>query len=217
MRYQGVIFDRDGTLFDSLDVILRAFDHAVHPYVKTLPTREEWFEAFGPAEMDVIAKFIGPEKKLSAFNRFLDYYRGHFEEVPLYDGMRELLDELKAKGRKLMLFTGGGHVSTWYCLERSGILSLFDAIICGEDVTNPKPHPEGILKLMREQKLKPEQTIVVGDAASDVSAGKAAQTKTAWLCWSENAQYSDPNVQPDFSCRSVQELKEVLFREDELP
>jgi len=211
MRFKGVILDRDGTLFDSLDVILRAFDYAVQPFLKTPPAREEWFEAFGPAEMDVIAKFIGPEKKLKAFHRFFEYYRDHFNQIQLYPGMRDLLDELKANGAKLMLFTGGGNVSTWFCLERSGILHLFDAIVCGEDVTHPKPHPEGILKLMREQNLNPRETIVVGDAASDVNAGKVSQAYTAWLCWSENAKYSDKNVQPDFTCRSVQELKEVLL------
>lgn len=213
MRFKGVILDRDGTLYDSLDVILRAFHHAVQPFLQTNPSREEWYKAFGPAEADVIAKFIGPEKKLKAFNRFLAYYKEHFHEVQLYPGMRGLLDDLKANGAKLMLFTGGGHVSTRFCLETTGVMGLFDAIVCGEDVKNPKPHPEGILKLMREQNLKPEETIVVGDAASDVRAGKQASVMTAWLCWSENARFSDMNVQPDFTCRSVQELKETLFRE----
>ena len=210
MKYKGIIFDRDGTLYDSLDVILRAFDHAIEPFTQKRPTREEWFAAFGPAEMDVISKFIGPEKKQEAFNRFFDYYRTHFNEIHLYPGIRELLFELKRNGSKLMLFTGGGHVSTRFCLEQTGILHLFDALICGEDVLHPKPHPEGVLKLMKEQKLQPGETIVVGDAASDVEAGKAAHTFTAWLCWSENAQSSELNVPPDFTCRSVDELKKVL-------
>ena len=177
MKYKGVIFDRDGTLYDSLDVI---------------------------------AKFIGPEKKQEAFNRFFDYYRTHFEEIRLYPGIRDLLLELKESGTKLMLFTGGGHLSTRFCLEQTGILHLFDALICGEDVLHPKPNPEGVLKHMEEQNLQPGDTIVVGDAASDVEAGKAARTFTAWLCWSENAQSAELNVSPDFTCRSVDELRRVL-------
>ncbi|MCI0602353.1 HAD family hydrolase, partial [bacterium] len=204
------IFDRDGTLCDSLDVILGAFDHAIEPYTEKRHTREEWFAAFGPAEMDVIAKFIPAEKKQEAFNRFFDYYRAHFGEIHLYPGIRELLFELKRNGAKLMLFTGGGHMSTRFCLEQTRILHLFDALICGEDVQHPKPDPEGILKLMKEQNLLPGETIVVGDAASDVEAGKAAHAFTAWLCWSENAQSSELNVPPDFTCRSVDELRRVL-------
>jgi pyrophosphatase PpaX len=210
MKYKGIIFDRDGTLYDSLNVILRAFDHAIEPFTEKRPTREEWFDAFGPAEMDVIAKFIDPEKKQAAFNRFFDCYRTHFGEIHLYPGMRELLFELKRNDAKLMLFTGGGQVSTRFCLEQTGILHLFDALICGEDVLHPKPAPEGILRLMQEQKLQPGETIVVGDAASDVEAGKAAHTFTAWLCWSENAQSAELNVPPDFTCRSVDELRKVL-------
>jgi len=129
MKYKGIIFDRDGTLYDSLDVILRAFDHAIEPYTEKRPTIEEWFAAFGPAEMDVIAKFIDPEKKQEAFNRFFDYYRTHFGEIHFYPGMRELLLELKRKGAKLMLFTGGGHLSTRFCLEQTGVLHLFDALV----------------------------------------------------------------------------------------
>lgn len=211
MRYKGVIFDRDGTLFDSLDVILSAFDYAIEPFTSKRPAREDWFAAFGPAEKEVLGKFIPSSCKQAAFVRFFDYYKEHFGGVRLYPGMKELLSELKARGAKLMLFTGGGNVSTWYCLEQSGILRLFDALICGEDVQHPKPDPEGILKLISEQGFTPEQTIVVGDAASDVEAGKSAGAHTAWLCWSENAQVSGLTTAPDFTCKSVHELRSVLL------
>ena len=211
MRYKAVIFDRDGTLFDSLDVILRAFDHAIEPYTEARPAKEDWFEAFGPAEKDVLAKFVPLEAKQAAFTRFFNYYRDHFGEIHLYPGMSELLVELKASGAKLMLFTGGGNISTWFCLEQTGILHLFDELVCGEDVQQPKPHPEGILKLMREQRVTPEETIVVGDSGSDMEAGHAAGASTAWLCWSENAQFSELQATPHFTCKSVQELRQVLL------
>jgi HAD superfamily hydrolase (TIGR01509 family) len=211
MKYRAIIFDRDGTLFDSLDVILQAFDHAIEPYAVKRPTKEEWFAAFGPAEKDVIGKYVPLEHKQAAFRRFFEYYRNNFDRIGLYPGMRELLVELKANGAKLMLFTGGGNVSTWFCLEQTGILHLFDEIVCGEDVHHPKPHPEGILKLMKEQGVKPHETVVVGDSGSDMEAGHAAGAVTAWLCWSENAQFSQLNVAPDFTCRSVQELRQSLF------
>jgi pyrophosphatase PpaX len=211
MKYRAVIFDRDGTLFDSLDVILRSFNHAIEPFTAKRPTNEEWFEAFGPAEKGVLSKFVSLEYKQAAFARFLKYYREHFDEIHLYPGMRELLVELKGKGAKLMLFTGGGNVSTWFCLEQSGILHLFDELVCGEDVQRPKPDPEGILKLMKEQEVKPQETIVVGDSSADVEAGKTAGASAAWLCWSENAQFSEMKIAPDFTCRSVQQLRQVLL------
>jgi len=214
MRYKAVIFDRDGTLYDSLDVILRAFAYGVEPYVRKQPSTQDWFSAFGPAELEVMGQFIPSEKKQPAFNRFYSYYREHFSQIQLYPGIRELLFQLKEKSTKLMLFTGGGRVSTHFCLEQTGILHLFDALICGEDVQQPKPDPEGLFKLVREQRLLPEETIVVGDAASDVEAGKAAGLATAWLCWSENAQSAQPQVAPDFVCNSVKELEKVLLQED---
>jgi len=214
MKFQAIIFDRDGTLYDSLDVILRAFSYGVEPFTTKRPTREEWFQAFGPAEPDVLGVFIPADKKLKAFHRFYDYYRRHFPEIHLYPGIRELLIRLKEKSAKLMLFTGGGHVSTYFCLEQSGILHLFDQLICGEDVRHPKPNPEGLLKLIKEQNLNPEQTIIVGDSASDVEAGHAAGISTAWLRWSVNAQASEPKVKPDYICDSVKELEQLLLQEE---
>jgi HAD superfamily hydrolase (TIGR01509 family) len=214
MKYKAVIFDRDGTLFDSLDVILAAFNYAIEPFTERRPSRHEWFQAFGPAEKDVLTKFLPIEKKQAAFYRFFEYYRRHFESIKLYPGMREILHELKANGANLMLFTGGGNLSTWFCLEQTGILPLFDAVVCGEDIIRHKPDPEGIRKLMTEQKVIPSETIVVGDSASDVEAGKAAGAFTVWLCWSENAQQAAPRVAPDFTCKSVGELRMVLFQEN---
>jgi phosphoglycolate phosphatase/pyrophosphatase PpaX len=214
MRFESVIFDRDGTLYDSLEVILQAFAFGIQPFVEKLPTREEMIRAFGPAEPEVLAKFIPIEKKQASFNRFYDYYRQHFSEIHFYPGIRELLFRLKEKGAKLMLFTGGGRVSTHFCLEQTGILHLFDALICGEDVQHPKPDPEGILKLVQEQHLDLTKSIVVGDAASDVQAGKAAGISAAWLCWSVNAKATPPKVQPDYICDSVKDLEQVLLQEE---
>jgi pyrophosphatase PpaX len=213
-KFNAVIFDRDGTLYDSLDVIFRSFAHGVEPYVRRQPTRREWISAFGPAEIDVMGKFISSEVKQAAFNRFFDYYRSHITEIRMYPGIRDLLFLLKENGVKLMLFTGGGRVTTHFCLEQTGVLPLFDALICGEDVKRPKPHPEGLLKLRKEQRLTRKRTVVVGDAASDVEAGSAAGLKTVWLCWSENAQSAEPKVRPDFECDSVKKLREILMQED---
>ena len=213
MNFDAVIFDRDGTIFDSLDVIFRSFVYGVEPFIQRQPTREELIAAFGPAEIDVIGKFIGSERKQAAFNRFFDYYREHFHEVRMYPGMQELLFRLKENGAKLMLFTGGGRISTHFCLEQHGVLPLFDALICGEDVKRPKPHPEGLRKLQREQHLVRKKTALVGDAASDVEAGSAAGFKTVWLSWSENARSAEPKVRPDYECDSVERLKKILLED----
>ena len=105
-------------------------------------------------------------------------------------------------------------MSTHFCLEQTGIVHLFDALICGEDVQHPKPDPEGILKLIKEQSLDLEKSIVVGDAASDIEAGKAAGISAAWLRWSVNAQATQPKVQPDYICDSVKDLEKALLQEE---
>ncbi len=216
LNWRGIIFDRDGTLFDSLPVILKAFEYGIELFTEKRPTAEEWFAAFGPAEPEVMGKFISSDHKPEAFRRFYDYYREHFEEVRLFPGIAGLLFRLKAAGAGLMLFTGGGKVSTRFCLEQAGIDHVFDALICGEDVACPKPDPEGVLKLMQIQGLTSGETVVVGDAPADILAAKAAGVSSILVRFGEHGQSGDSSVRPDYFCLSVRELELLLMTEDAL-
>src|SRR5215470_3547040 len=98
MIWNAVIFDRDGTLFDSFPVILAAFNYAIEPYNTKRPTDAEWFQAFGPAEPEVIGKFIPEGKKEEASQRFYRYYHEHLDQIRLFEGMKSVLETLKQNG-----------------------------------------------------------------------------------------------------------------------
>src|SRR5438034_730069 len=134
MKWKAVIFDRDGTLFDSFPVILAAFNRAIEPYTTKRPSDTEWFAAFGPAEPEVIGRFIPSEKKEEAFKRFYTYYNEHLAQIRLFDGMKFVLEMLKQKGAKLAIFTGGGLESTRLVLSEKGIAEYFDDVITGDRV-----------------------------------------------------------------------------------
>ena len=210
MKWKAVIFDRDGTLFDSLAVILRSFNYGIEPFTDRRPSDSEWFAAFGPAEPEVMGRFIPAEKKEAAFDRFYCYYQEHIGEIALFEGVSELLFRLKEGGMKLGLFTGGGRTSTRFCLEKRGVLSLFDVLITGDDVALPKPHPEGIHKAVDFLNVKPEQTVVVGDSGADIQAGGKAGTTTVMARWSEVPLAFDFSSQPDYIFYRVSELDQFL-------
>ncbi|HEY4491265.1 MAG TPA: HAD-IA family hydrolase, partial [Acidobacteriota bacterium] len=197
MKWKAILFDRDGTLFDSLPVILRSFNHAIEPFTDKRPANEQWFAAFGPSEPKVLAHFVGAERQMQAYERFLRYYREHIAEVILCEGVLPLLLKLKNAGVLLALFTGGGRVSTQICLENSGMISLFDVWITGDDVEHPKPDAEGVLKAMELLRVNPQETLVIGDAASDVSAGKSAGATTVLARWCRGQSVDKPPTAPD--------------------
>lgn len=211
MRCKAVIFDRDGTLFDSLEVILRAFNHSIEPFTDRRPADAEWFAAFGPSEPDVIAVFAGQENKQAAFERFYSYYREHFHEIPLFPGIRPLLERLHGAGIPMAVFTGGGYESTIFCLEQQKILSFFQELVTGDRVQHPKPHPEGVLRAIRNLGVAPADTLVVGDAGADILAGQGAGAVTALARWARLAPPFDLPSRPDYVFRQVAELRHMLF------
>jgi HAD superfamily hydrolase (TIGR01509 family) len=216
MKWNAVIFDRDGTLFDSFPVILAAFNHAIEPYTSKRPSDAEWFSAFGPAEPEVIAKFIPLDKKEEAYDRFYAYYNEHLSEIQLFPGMKSILQMLKQKGAKLAIFTGGGLESTKLVMSEKGISEYFDSVITGDRVERPKPNPEGILLALSELKVPVEGSLVVGDAGADVLAGKSAGSKTALARWSVPVPLYDLPSQPDYTFYSVAEFQKFLFDEEKL-
>jgi pyrophosphatase PpaX len=211
MKWQAVIFDRDGTIFDSFSVILAAFNYAIEPFTEKRPTDAEWFAAFGPAEADVIAKFIPAGKKEEGFKRFFQSYNEHLGQIKVFDGLEEILRRLKQEGSKIAMFTGGGRESTELVMAGKGIARYFDALITGDRVRRPKPDPEGILIALDEMNVSAEHTLVVGDAGADIIAGRAIGAKTALARWSGSAPPYDLPSHPDYTFYSVAEFRAFLF------
>ena len=209
MKWKAIIFDRDGTLFDSLPVILRSFNYAVEPFRDQPVTDKEWVDAFGPAEPEVIGKFIPADKKQEAFQRFLDYYQNHFHEIGLFPGIREILHEAHDSGVKLGLFTGGGLTSTKFCLGKENILYLFDVLVTSDQVQHPKPHPEGVLKALNALQVAAQDALLVGDASADVAAGNGAGVTTVLARWGGAPPHDSPS-RPNFVFDSVSAFSETL-------
>lgn len=211
MKWKGLIFDRDGTLFDSLPMILRSFNHAIEPFTERRPTDLEWIQTFGPAEPECIAAFIPRDKVDEATSRFYTYYREHIGDSQLFPGVREVLTRAKGNDARLGLFTGGGRSSTVLCLEKQGVLSMFDVLVTGDSVEHPKPHPEGVLRALEVMGVPAEKTLVVGDAGADVEAGKRAGACGVLVRWSSYPFPYLSEMQPDLTFDRVSDFERFLF------
>ncbi|MCI0445501.1 HAD-IA family hydrolase [bacterium] len=211
MKWKAIVFDRDGTLFDSLPVILQAFNYGIEPFTSKRPTPEAWFEAFGPAEPEVMGVFIPAEHKAGAYDRFFQYYRDHFHEIALFPGVRELLQRIHDSGSRIALFTGAGRETAEYCLKQQNVLQYFDELITGDSVLRPKPDPEGILKAMMVLNAGAAETLVVGDAGADVLAGQRAGATSALARWSGFIPPHDLPSNPDYTFTNVMAFERFLF------
>ena len=210
-KFEGLIFDIDGTLTSTNELIFKSFNHIAKKYLNRTFTDNEIIALFGPTE-DVILKEWCGNKFEAAKKDYYEYYKSHHNIATLYPGIKELLDYLKTKGVLLAVFTGKGRKASLITLEELSIINYFDLIVTGDDVANHKPSSEGIMKFVTEYNLKKEEVLMIGDSVSDVKASKEAGIKIASALWDSYAAEKVKNLWSDYYFNTVDELKEFLVK-----
>lgn len=209
-KFKGIIFDIDGTLTFTNQLIFDSFNFIVEKYLGKRFSNEEIIALFGPTE-DVIIKQMFPDKYELVRKDYYDYYHRNHEIAKLYDGIKELLIDLKKSGVILGIFTGKGRTSSLITLNFLGIRELFDMIVTGDDVKNHKPSPEGIIKFIRTFNLKPEEVLMVGDAPSDIKAAIEAGVNIASVVWDSYSANEVRKLNKETVFETVEELRNFIF------
>lgn len=182
---RAVLYDFDGTLADSTELIMRCYRHTMDAHLGHVPPDEEWLSGFGMTLETQLRRFARDEAEAG---RMLDTYRGyqdsiHDELLRPFPGAVETVAELERRGYRLAIVTSKHRRSAMRGMELCGLVSHFDVIVTPEDVTEPKPHPEPVLFALEKLGVTAEEAIFIGDSPHDVASGKAAGTRTAGVLW----------------------------------
>jgi HAD superfamily hydrolase (TIGR01509 family) len=174
---RAVVFDLDGTLLDSLPLVLAAITHALEPF-GTRPTMEIFAHLGGPPEKFLVP-LVGDVKRLpAALHRMGVFHRENAHLIRPYEGAGAVLEELRRKGVQVGLWTGRDRVSTDWLLKLHQLEGHFSAIVCGDDLPSHKPDPEGLIEIMRRLQVAPAETLFVGDSDVDVLGGAGSGVDT---------------------------------------
>jgi pyrophosphatase PpaX len=202
-----VIFDVDGTLTETNELIFATFNYVAKKYLNRHFTPGEITAMFGPPEEVAVERLVGGERSATAMADFFDFYRSNFRSMAkLHPGMDEVLRFLKERNLLLAVFTGKGSHSTEITLQELGILQYFDKIVTGQDVVNHKPSSEGIRKVMEHFNLSPDEVLMIGDAVADVKAAHEAGVPIAAVVWDSYAKEKVMRMEPDYLFHDVSEL-----------
>jgi pyrophosphatase PpaX len=170
---QAIIFDMDGTLIDSREIVLGAFRHVLEEVGQ--PYDEVNVKSYVGRLLDHTYQALLPgydPKELADLHRSWQADNRHL--LKGFEGLDGFLGLLKKRGLKLGVFTSAIRTRTDLALDGLGIRKYFDAIVCGDEVIHPKPHQEGIETLARLMDVQLHEIVMVGDAEHDILSGKSA-------------------------------------------
>jgi len=205
-----ILFDFDGTLMDTNDLIVEALNAAA---VKFRGTSIEADELDG-----ILGKPLAIQMKQLDSNNWeaMDaYYRSYYRErrdeyTKEFDGIREMLDSLRAMGLKMGIVSNKGRAGIEHGLLNFDMHRYFESAISADDVEKKKPDPEGILKALSELGGKPENTLFIGDSGHDIESGKNAGTKTILVGWTILDRKRLMKSCPDHVVETPSEIVEIV-------
>lgn len=174
---RAVVFDLDGTLLDSLSLVLEALRHALQPY-GLQPTMDIFPLLGGPPERFLQTLVHDPKDVPVVMERLVEFHRVNGHLLRPFAGAQKLLENLHGRGIRLGLWTGRDRISADWLLRHHGLERFFSAIVCGDDLSTHKPDPEGLREILRRLGVNPADTLYVGDADVDVLGGASCGVDT---------------------------------------
>lgn len=200
--WSGVFFDLDGTLADTVELILRSFRHTMQTHLGETPADERWLATIGiplPVQLRDFAR--DDEECLAMRETYVAFQRTvHDDMVSSFPGALQVLDELRGRGTSLAVVTSKARGIARRTMDVCGLWEAVDVVVCGDEVERGKPDPEPVLRALRALNLddRPHEVLFVGDSPVDLRAGKAAGTRTAAVAWGPIARALLVAEAPDF-------------------
>lgn len=205
-----VLFDLDGTLIDTNELIISSFLHTLGHYYPERYQREDVLPFMGPTLHETFES-INPEKVEEMIAVYREYnIKNHDVLVKEFEGVFETVRTLKESGYKLGIVTTKVSNVVEKGLKLTNLDQFFDVVVTLDDVEKPKPDPEPILKALDLLDAKPEEAIMVGDNSHDILGGKNAGTKTAGVAWTAKGREFLMEFKPDYMLDNMADLLDLL-------
>jgi pyrophosphatase PpaX len=214
-----ILFDLDGTLVDSTDLILQSFVHTFDTHAPgRVPSREALIATFGrslPATLREMAREEGAADPDGWASQMLDTYRAfqrehHDRLIQPFDGVEDMLRALRAGGHRLGVVTSKMERSARRGLRLFGLEHYFEVGVFHDDTGTHKPDPAPLLLAAARGGVAPSAVTYVGDSTHDIIAGRAAGMRTVAVLWGPFDRAVLEAEHPDHLIAHPSELREVL-------
>jgi pyrophosphatase PpaX len=214
LPFEAALFDLDGTLLDSVELILASYRHALAHH--GLPPQPDEVVLAGLG-IPLEAQFRRWVDAPALVDALIDTYRAHNFAMHdamarAYPGVADVVRELRALGTKLAVVTSKRREGTRRGLALLGLEAEFDVLVCSDDVRRAKPDPEPVLRALADLGgVAPERAAFVGDSTHDMLAGRAAGVHTVAVLWGPFAREQLEPTEPRRFVETASELRAALL------
>jgi pyrophosphatase PpaX len=209
---QTVLFDLDGTLIDSIRLILDSYHHTLATHGIPPRTDEDWLRGVGTPLYVQFAEWRDDFGKLEAMVATYREYNlaRHDSMVTVYPGVLAAVGSIRAAGCRTGLVTSKNRQGALRGLTLVRLEAMMDVLVCADEVTNPKPHPEPVEKAVALLGADPGTTVYVGDSIHDMVSGRAAGVRTAAALWGPFGREHLELATPDYWLETPADLLTLL-------
>jgi pyrophosphatase PpaX len=206
------LFDLDGTLIDSVQLILDSSHHTLAAHGLPPRSDDEWLAGVGTP---LTAQFAEWKDDIGTMEALIATYRdynlaNHDRMVGAFPGVVEAVRAIRRQGRRTGLVTSKNRRGALRGLALVGLDDAMDVLICADEVIHPKPHPEPVEKAVALLGADPATTVYVGDSIHDLHSGRGAGVRTAAVLWGPFSRSQLAPAEPDFWLDRPEELLSLL-------
>lgn len=184
-RPLAVLFDLDGTLIDSIELILNSAKHAFRDRAGHVPSEAEWLTGVGIPLATMFRRYARDDAEVDALiAKYREYQLEHHDRlVRCYDRVVDTVDALRAAGHPLAIVTSKTGWLARRGLAHVGLESHFDVIVGCDTCDRHKPDPQPVFVALEQLGYEPAEAVFVGDSVHDMAAGNAAGVTTIAALW----------------------------------
>lgn len=211
MALSTFLFDLDGTLIDSIELILRSYRHTLRAHRGVEPPDAVWMSGLGTPLSVQFRHFTDDPAEIEAMvATYRAYNLAHHDAlVRPYDGVVEAVRALAERGKTLGLVTSKMRSGALRGLRLAGLEDAFGVIVGSDEVTHPKPHPEPVLVALERLGAAPADAVFIGDSRHDLECGRAARVRTAAVLWGPFARGDLEDLAPDYWLEQPEDLAKL--------
>ena len=212
-RFDLIAFDWDGTLFDSTALITRCIQEAVRDVGGAVPSDRDASYVIGMGLMQALAH-AAPDVPVERYPelgaRYRHHYIAHKHDISLFEGILEMLTELRSHQHWLAVATGKTRQGLDDALHSSQLKGMFDSSRT-VDETAGKPHPRMLLELMSEFGVDPGRTLMIGDTTHDLQMAANSGCPSVAVSYGAHEPEAFHALKPLFVAHSVRQLHDWLL------